>query len=87
MRPYAYLLLLLLGVSGASGLLIRWLVKRKGVDEAWAPTGIRQIYTGHDEAKATAAAKRHGQTSAQMAEQDRIARMKKSNLRQVGKQA
>ena len=40
-------------------------------------------FTGYDEAKAVAAAKRAGQTTAQMAEQDRLARQRKSGLSAV----
>lgn len=41
------------------------------VDPVWKPTGIAQKFAGYDQGKAEAAARRNGQTAAQMALRDR----------------
>lgn len=58
---------------------------RRRPDDALTVQTPRQVYTGYDESKAVAAAKRAGQTAAQMAEQDRLLKQRQSPLRQVRK--
>lgn len=88
-RPFGLVLLLLMGGAVGGYALVRLLVAwdRRRPDAALQLQTPQIRFTGYDQHKAEAGAKRRGQTAAQMAEADRVvklrARTAQGDLRRV----